>query len=436
MSLHNKDVPQQKLHFLILNQQDAPSIKSQLTAINQGKHIGLLSSSQLHQTTSSQNTTPPNHHSHNHLNQATTPQPSQPSQAFLSLLPRSLSSLSLGGRRNKTDKDLTAAPLNNTTDFLHTTSAIDSTTATALGNMATSPTPPYNMSQSLHNPLQTQQHRNSAQQLFHIHQQQLQQLQQQQHAKGTPKSSKSKNKFAAQTKSFIEEDIPPPLPQRNHPRQLQLDASNTSNASNTFSPISDLDNTASGGTSSPIRNSPQPPAPLVTNSPQNPNNKSKRSKAKTKALSDPKMSTQMFLQMESSVSQNVALHGAPLEETPPPLPPRLPGMLDDAQAGHRGSIQNLNTSIRPPPNSVDTLMQYPLVSTCTPVHRDNMSAAFPLSQRPNIVQQLQQHQQQLHSVISGGSNTGVSILYAPLELLNSEKYGVLGKCLYSPGKIF
>ncbi|ETN67114.1 hypothetical protein AND_001084 [Anopheles darlingi] len=48
--------------------------------------------------------------------------------------------------------------------------------------------------------------------------------------------------------------------------------------------------------------------------------------------------------------------------------------------------------MRPPPNSINTLMNYPLITTCTPV-RDNMAAAFPLSYRPNIVHQMQQHQQ-------------------------------------------
>ncbi|XP_059226165.1 uncharacterized protein LOC106086517 isoform X2 [Stomoxys calcitrans] len=253
--------------------------------------------------------------------------------------------------------------------------------------------------------------RNSAQQLFHLHQQQLQQLQQQHQGKGTPKSSKSKNKFTAQSKSVIEEDdVPPPLPQRNLPRQLQMDATNNNAASQGFSPISDLDNAAAGGTNSPVRNSPQPPLSAAASTPVAAGSKSKRSKAKTKALSDPKMSTQMFLQMESAGAQNMTPHdGTQLEEVPPPLPPRQPGMIEEAQTGHRGSIQNLSNS-RPSPNSVETLMQYPLVATCTPVHRDNMSAAFPLSQRPNIVQQLQQHQQQqqqqhaMHAAGSGGPN--------------------------------
>ncbi|XP_075168419.1 rho guanine nucleotide exchange factor 2 isoform X2 [Haematobia irritans] len=254
---------------------------------------------------------------------------------------------------------------------------------------------------------ETQQSRNSAQQLFHLHQQHLQQQQQ---GKGTPKSSKSKNKFAAQSKSVIEEDdVPPPLPQRNLPRQIQVDASNNNSANQNLSPISDLDNTIACGGNSPLRNSPQPPLTGNANAVQNVGSKSKRSKAKTKALSDPKMSTQMFLQMESAGTHNMANHdGAQIDEVPPPLPPRQPGMIEELQAGHRGSIQNLS-NVRPSPNSVETLMQYPLVATCTPVHRDNMSAAFPLSQRPNIVQQLQQHQQQqqMNAAGSGAPNAAV-----------------------------
>ncbi|KAL9914982.1 rho guanine nucleotide exchange factor 2 isoform 2-T9 [Glossina fuscipes fuscipes] len=344
-----------------------------------------------------------NHHHHHHHGQAVTPQPQPPqsSPAFLSLLPRSLSSLSLGGRKSKIDKDL-IAPLNNTTDFLQTSVASAMlATGSPIAVTSSHAPPSYSMSQSLHTPLQTHLQRNSAQQLFHLHQQQLLQQQQQQN-RSTPKTSgKTKSKFTSKAKSLIEEDIPPPLPQRNASRPLQLDVVNNtvpSIPSATVSPISDLDHMT--GTCSPLRNSPQPVS--KSNSPQNvsgsSSNKGKRSKVKTKALSDPKMSTQIFLQMEGGAASGLCNNdqmGGPLEDdcTPPPLPPRQPGMLDEMQ---KGSFQNLNSSSvgRPSPNSVDTLMQYPLVATCTPVQRDSMAAAFPLSQRPNIVQQLQQHQQQ------------------------------------------
>ncbi|XP_073811102.1 rho guanine nucleotide exchange factor 2 isoform X2 [Musca autumnalis] len=280
--------------------------------------------------------------------------------------------------------------------------------------------------ESLHNPQQMQPQRNSAQQLFHMHQQQLQQLQQQP-SKTSSKSSKGKNKFSSQSKNVIEEDdVPPPLPQRNPPRQINLDASNNNSANHSFSPISDLDN-AGGGTNSPVRHSPQPPLPSANNSPQNASNKSKRSKAKTKALSDPKMSTQMFLQMESAGSHSSGNDGTQMDELPPPLPPRQPGMIEEPQTSvHRGSNQNL-TNVRPSPNSVDTLMQYPLVSTCTPVHRDNMSAAFPFSQRPNIVQQLQQHQQQqqhqqMHHITTSAGSNAAALGQTPQNVNHMNKH--------------
>uniref|UniRef100_A0A182NV58 Phorbol-ester/DAG-type domain-containing protein n=1 Tax=Anopheles dirus TaxID=7168 RepID=A0A182NV58_9DIPT len=97
-----------------------------------------------------------------------------------------------------------------------------------------------------------------------------------------------------------------------------------------------------------------------------------------------------------------------LQAEPPPLPPRQPGMLEvvnqnlilnsDNNAGsNTAGTPNGNSGrgpleMRPPPNSINTLMNYPLITTCTPV-RDNMAAAFPLSYRPNIVNQMQQHQQ-------------------------------------------
>ncbi|XP_050094464.1 uncharacterized protein LOC126577096 isoform X2 [Anopheles aquasalis] len=79
-----------------------------------------------------------------------------------------------------------------------------------------------------------------------------------------------------------------------------------------------------------------------------------------------------------------------------------PATAGQAQTGGTtGSSNNGNVAssrgggpidMRPPPNSINTLMNYPLITTCTPV-RDNMAAAFPLSYRPNIVHQMQQHQQ-------------------------------------------
>uniref|UniRef100_A0A182VH61 Regulator of G protein signalling-like domain-containing protein n=1 Tax=Anopheles merus TaxID=30066 RepID=A0A182VH61_ANOME len=125
-----------------------------------------------------------------------------------------------------------------------------------------------------------------------------------------------------------------------------------------------------------------------------------------------------------------------LQAEPPPLPPRQPGMLEvvnqnlilnsDNNAGSsssngansmtaastpngnnnhssgRGSIE-----MRPPPNSINTLMNYPLITTCTSV-RDNMAAAFPLSYRPNIVHQMQQHQQSTAMNQSAAAGAGVN----------------------------
>ncbi|XP_049308439.1 uncharacterized protein LOC105226277 isoform X1 [Bactrocera dorsalis] len=434
--------------------EDAPTIKLQPTA-NNNKNTAMLSPAQL------QHLSVTSHHNHLHPHQPTqlqqptitTPQV-QSSPAFLSLLPRSLSSLSLGTRKNKIDKDLITAPLNNTTDFLHHHHHQHQLQQQHNNNAHTSPLPPYNMSQSLHQPQTqtTQQHRNSAQQALFYQQQQQQQQQLQSRLKETPKSSnsKSKNKYAAQAKTHsIQEDTPPPLPQRNPPRQLQLDnngnsagvMSNSSNAT-LFAPISDLDM----GASSPQGKSPQPTLPpppsnatansAAASSSSSSSAQKKRSKTKTKALSDPKMSTQMFLQMETAAGANAAdaaADGGSCETDciPPPLPPRQPGMLEESP--HRGSFSNLHApgqgggGARPPPNSIETLLNYPLVSTCTPVHRDNMAAAFPLSQRPNIVQQLQQHQQQqqqqqLNNSCAGQASTAAALGQTPPNLNHLNKH--------------
>lgn len=245
------------------------------------------------------------------------------------------------------------------------------------------------MSQSLH-----QQHSSTpTSHPFHLHQQQQQQRYKD---SGSSSSSKCKNKFLI-SKSLIEEDVPPPLPQRNPPRQLLLDLKN-GNASlgQLMAPVSDLDR----ATSPQMNRSPS----STDNSPSN-NAKSKRSKAKAKALSDPKMSTQMFLQMESSASAAGGAAGGSIEVDggPPPLPPRLPGMMTEDMS--RGSCQNLAQ-----PNSMgSSAFNYPLVATTTAVQSDNLKNAFPLSQRPNIVQQLQQYQQQQQQhQLSGGQATAVS----------------------------
>nr|NP_001286515.1 Rho guanine nucleotide exchange factor 2, isoform H [Drosophila melanogaster]AHN56311.1 Rho guanine nucleotide exchange factor 2, isoform H [Drosophila melanogaster] len=241
------------------------------------------------------------------------------------------------------------------------------------------------MSQSMHQHTSTP----TSQQFFHPHQQQHR-------FKETGPTSKGKNKFLI-SRSLIEEDVPPPLPQRNPPRQLNLDLKNgnaSPGGSHLVAPVSDLDR----ATSPQLNRSQQQQLPSSTdNSPSNA--KSKRSKIKTKALSDPKMSTQMFLQMESASAAGAAGGSIEVDGGPPPLPPRLPGMMTEDMS--RGSCQNLAQ-----PNSVGTAFNYPLVSTTTAVQNDNLNIAFPLSQRPNIVQQLQQYQQQQQHQMSGGQATG------------------------------
>ncbi|KAH8284540.1 hypothetical protein KR018_004011, partial [Drosophila ironensis] len=361
--------------------EDAPTVKLQAAAGN--KTTALLTPNQiqhlsasathsnqqfhpLHHLHHNQQQQLHHHHLHNlhHHNNNYPPQqqPHQPpassnSPAFLSLLPRSLSSLSLGTRKNKIDKDFagnsSGSPFGLTTDFLHNQRMSHQAEA---------------MSQSLH------QHTSSTPTST-----QFQQQSQHRFKDAGGSSSKGKNKFLI-SRSMIEEDVPPPLPQRNPPRQLNLDLKNgnASPGSHLVAPVSDLDRATS----------PQQPNFPSSNESSPSNAKSKRSKTKTKALSDPKMSTQMFLQMESASAAGAAGGSLEVDGGPPPLPPRLPGMMTEEMS--RGSCQNLNQ-----PNSVGTSFNYPLVSTTTAVQGDNMKNAFPLSQRPNIVQQLQQHQRRL-----------------------------------------
>jgi Rho guanine nucleotide exchange factor 12 len=205
---------------------------------------------------------------------------------------------------------------------------------------------------------------------------------------GTPTKNK---KHSLGNDKTIKNDIPPPLPQRNILKKSlnhsidDTDLTDMKNKRNT--PISDLDQLIMAPES--LNNSNKILNHVLSSSPGSAGKSKKRSKNKTKALSDPKMSSQTFLQMES--------RGFTSE--PPPLPPRQPGLSESIpnfsqsmNNPHNSSPVN-DTNNRPLPNSINTLMNYPLVATCAAV-RDNISAAFPLSQRPNIVQQLQQQQQQ------------------------------------------
>lgn len=266
--------------------------------------------------------------------------PSTP--AFLSRFPRSLSSLSLGTKKKTNEKE--------------NTSSHASTTATNI-SMSSTPTPPVGGNNCYNSDLLLPQHSNSI----------------------TP----TKKKFCGSQKDLKStNDIPPPLPQRNVPRKIQtLDNVDTflSSVDNNVvimrknPEISDLDVISGSSSSSHCQNFSSP----IKGHTQMADTKGKqRFKNKAKALSDPKMSSQTLIEMEKKPSLTGVSNDAP------PLPPRQPGMIEEKP----NKFGN-----RPPPNSLETHMNYPLIATCTAV-RDNMSA-FPLSHRPNIVQQLQQNNQ-------------------------------------------
>lgn len=279
------------------------------------------------------------------------PQTAPPSTpAFLSRFPRSLSSLSLGTKKKSNDKENTSSTISTATNV-----SISSTSTPAGGN------------NNCHNSdLLLPQHSNPI--------------------IVTP----TKKKFCGSQRDLKCSDIPPPLPQRNIPRKIQtLDSVDTFSLVDVNSPItmeknpqiSDLD--IIGGScqnfSSPIKGHTQI-ADIKGK---------QRLKNKAKALSDPKMSSQTFIEMEQQPSISVSNEA-------PPLPPRQPGMIEEKPNKFGG---------RPPPNSLETHMNYPLIATCTAV-RDNISA-FPLSHRPNIVQQLQQNNQ--HSLPPPYSSTATTI---------------------------
>lgn len=273
--------------------------------------------------------------------------------AFLSLFPRSLSSLSLGTR--KKDKELETGNVSHNSSKMSLGSALSPPGPGSGGKKSSGNSGSNRHSQSMHSP-----------------------------------------------------DIPPPLPQRNPPRKsLDINSNPFEIFRNT--PISDLDHSGSGiitshnNSNSSGESNKQGKATGQKNSPtmmnqSNSNNndngsgkKSKRSKNKTKALSDPKMSSQMFIQMEQ---QQVSPHHHPqphhgdISGKPPPLPPRQ-YLMDENRLNNNISPNN-NNSGRALPNSIETIFNYPLVTQCTPV-RDNLSP-FPFTHRPNIVQKLQESQ--------------------------------------------
>lgn len=140
-------------------------------------------------------------------------------------------------------------------------------------------------------------------------------------------------------------DVPPPLPQRNAPRKSlptspiatpqvsDLDASLMSNASGIAPFGSGMSGHNAGGA------------------------KQKKNKTKIKAYSDPKMSSEIMLQMECA-------------NYPPPLPPRQ-NLFDESQLGVVVTNKDISDGSglegRPLPNSVATQLNYPVIATSVAV---------------------------------------------------------------------
>lgn len=261
------------------------------------------------------------------------------SPAFLSLLPRSLSSLSLGTKK-KIDKDHSPN--------VSATSEMNST---------------HHLSQSMHN------QRPSPHQHIHSYPSPL-------FTNITP----VKKKFSGSQKN-LKDETPPPLPQRNIPRTIVSEHSGNDWRRSTI--ISDLDHSIGNSKS---QSKIDLESPTRSNNSANSHKRQQRTKSKTKALSDPKMSTQMFLLMEKGENGDGEFG------TPPPLPPRQPGMMEES------NLNNKRSNSRPSPNSIETQWNYPLVTTCQAI-RDNGISSFPLSQRPKVLQQLK-HQQNSKTIVS------------------------------------
>lgn len=276
---------------------------------------------------------------------------------FLSRFPRSLSSLSLGTKKKPTtDKNVTSpsGPLPAPQESLHGQTPIIGSSNGAAG--------------------QTRNHPNKS---------------------NSSASSHSKKKHRSESKSKADSVQPPPLPERNNVGRKSTPTSPENQSPNHVTTrikasdakkISDLDaSISSQGSVKNIQGAVQKAHNVSLPMEGSCSGSRKRSKGK-KAHSDPKISTQAFLQMEvRSMSDG---------SEPPPLPPRQPSLAEPVQnLGNSTSSSGLDQNGRCLPNSINTCMNYPLVATCTPV-RDNFSA-FPLSHRPNIVQQLQLQQQHM-----------------------------------------
>lgn len=295
------------------------------------------------------------------------PQPAPPSTpAFLSRFPRSLSSLSLGGKKKPADKENTVA-----------------TPATIPHQIQQSTTSPYSSGGEMISPTNY-----------------------------SASSPSKKSKISASHRDLKNADVPPPLPERNIPRPKQPSSENLDMdvVLRRNIQISDLDHSVSGlqTSNNAVNNNSHSPLSNKSSASSSSGGKGKqRSKQKMKALSDPKMSSQMFIQMEQAQgSQQQQQHQKEMSNEAPPLPPRLPGMLEEKQnLINNNKFGKNNFTGRPPPNSLETHLSYPLIATCTAVRED--LSAFPLSHRPNIVQQLQQstHHHNLQSPNSSATTT-------------------------------
>lgn len=225
--------------------------------------------------------------------------------------------------------------------------------------------------------------------------------------------------------SFAAQQQPPPLPQRNFPRRSQSSPLNNDN----------IDGDMSGHDASPIvgsagaKKKSKADSKLAATNNNYYNEKAGKASAAAKNVasltgasaasakvrkrakklkddSDLKLSAQLFIQTERECEGNrkelTAATGYSVANEPPPLPPRQPGMLEENQnllnnnkcgattpSGTGGRIES-----RPSPNSLDTRMNYPLITTATAVSQ------FPLANRPNILQRLQQQQQNTHPHVS------------------------------------
>lgn len=152
----------------------------------------------------------------------------------------------------------------------------------------------------------------------------------------SPSHQKSHSRNLSASAS-VSDGSPPPLPQRNIPRK-SLPTSPISN-----SQVSDLDaSLACSGVALP--------------SGSNVGGAKRKNKNKIKANSDPKMSSDLMLQMESS-------------QYPPPLPPRT-NFPEDGVFGQYVTNKDSNDSHgdgRSLPNSLATQMNYPVISTSVTV---------------------------------------------------------------------